>query len=126
MFTTIGGSICGILLDDSGPTRSLRRERSQQGLAEEHRAKSQETMGDDTCKGERSRTDRGQRLARDGALGEAGRGMEEGQSQTEALLREIAENTAISGAFLQGTQPVEDDPWGRNKFEIRQDRLRFG
>ena len=29
-----------------------------------------------------------------GALGEAGRGTEEGQSQIEALLREIAENTA--------------------------------
>ena len=53
-----------------------------------------------------------------GALGEAGRGMEEGQSQTKALLREIAENTAILGAFLQGTQPVEDYPWGCNKFEI--------
>ena len=43
--------------------------------------------------------------------------MEEGRSQTEALLREIAENTAILGAFLQGTQPVEDYPWGCNKFE---------
>ena len=52
--------------------------------------------------------------------------MEEGQSQTEALLREIAENTAILGAFIQGTQPAEDDPWGRNKFEIRRDGLRFG
>ena len=61
-----------------------------------------------------------------GALGEAGRGMEEGQSQTEALLREIAENTAISGAFLQGTQPVEDDPWGCNKFENGRDGPRFG
>ena len=61
-----------------------------------------------------------------GALGEAGRGMEEGQSQTEALLREIAENTAIFGAFIQGTQPVEDDPWGRNKFEIQREGLRFG
>ena len=61
-----------------------------------------------------------------GALGEAGRGMEEGQSQTEALLREIAENTAIMGAFIQGTQPAEDDPWGCTKFEIRRDGLRFG
>ena len=52
--------------------------------------------------------------------------MEEGQSQTEALLREIAENTTILGAFIQGTQPVEDDPWGRNKFEIQRDRLHFG
>ena len=52
--------------------------------------------------------------------------MEEGQSQTEALLREIAENTAIFGAFIQGTQPVEDDLWGCNKFEIRRDGLCFG
>ena len=29
------------------------------------------------------------------ALGEAGRGTEEGQSQTEVLLREIAENMAV-------------------------------
>ena len=53
-----------------------------------------------------------------GALREAGRGTEEGQSQTEVILREIAENTAILGALIQETQPAEDDPWGCNKFEI--------
>ena len=61
-----------------------------------------------------------------GALGEAERGMEEGQSQTEVLLREIAENMAILRARIQETQPAEDDPWGRNKFEIRREELRFG
>ena len=59
-------------------------------------------------------------------LGEAGRGTEEGQSQTEVLLREIAENMAILRARIQETQPVEDDPWGRNNFEIRREGLRFG
>ena len=59
-----------------------------------------------------------------GALGEAGRGMEEGQSQIEALLREIAENTARLGALIRETQPAEDDLWGCSKIEIRQ--LRFG
>ena len=38
-----------------------------------------------------------------GALGEAERGTEEGQSQTEVLLREIAENMAILRARIQGT-----------------------
>ena len=61
-----------------------------------------------------------------GALGEAGRGTEEGQSQTEVLLREIAENMAILRARIQETQPAEDDPWGHNKFEIRREGLRFG
>ena len=61
-----------------------------------------------------------------GALGEAGRGTEEGQSQTEVLLREIAENMAILGARIQETQPTEDDPWGHNKFEIRREGLHFG
>ena len=60
-----------------------------------------------------------------GALGEAGRGTEEGQSQTEVLLREIAENMAILRARIQETQPAEDDPWGRNKLEIRREGLRF-
>ena len=58
-----------------------------------------------------------------GALGEAG---EEGWSQTEALLREVAENTAILRARIQGKQPAEDDPWGRNKLQIRREGLRFG
>ena len=44
--------------------------------------------------------------------------MEEGQSQTEVLLREIAENMAILRARIQEAQPVEGDPWGRNKSEI--------
>ena len=57
-----------------------------------------------------------------GAPGEAGG---EGQSQTEVLLREIAESTAILRARLQGTRPAEDDPWGRNKLEIRREGLRF-
>ena len=61
-----------------------------------------------------------------GALGEAERGTEEGQSQTEVLLREIAENMAILRARIQETQPAEDDPWGRNKLEIRREGLRFG
>ena len=61
-----------------------------------------------------------------GALGEAGRGTEEGQSQTEVLLREIAENMAILRARIQETQPAEDDPWGRNKLEIQREGLRFG
>ena len=61
-----------------------------------------------------------------GALGEAGRGTEEGQSQIEALLREIAENTARLGAFIQETQPAESDPRGRNQLEIRREGLRFG
>ena len=61
-----------------------------------------------------------------GALGEAGRGTEEGQSQTEGLLREIAENMAILGARIQETQPAEDYPWGSNKFEIQREGLRFG
>ena len=61
-----------------------------------------------------------------GALGEAGRGTEEGQSQTEVLLREIAENMAILRARIQETQPAEDDPWGRNKLEIRREGLHFG
>ena len=52
--------------------------------------------------------------------------MEEGQSQTEVLLREIAENMAILRACIQETQPAEDDPWGRNKSEIRREGLRFG
>ena len=60
------------------------------------------------------------------ALGEVGRGTEEGQSQTEVLLREIGENMAILRACIQETQPAEDDPWGRNKFEIRREGLRFG
>ena len=59
-------------------------------------------------------------------LGEAGRGTEEGQSQIEALLREIAENTARLGALIRETQPAESDPWGRNQLEIRQEGLRFG
>ena len=50
--------------------------------------------------------------------------MEEGQSQIEALLREIAENTARLGALIRETQPAEDDLWGCSKIEIRQ--LRFG
>ena len=58
-----------------------------------------------------------------GAQGEAG---EEGWSQTEALLREVAENTAILRAHIQGKQPAEDDPWGRNKLQIRREGLRFG
>ena len=61
-----------------------------------------------------------------GALGEAGRGTEEGQSQTEVLLREIAENMAMLRARIQEAQPAEDNPWGRSKFEIRQEGLRFG
>ena len=61
-----------------------------------------------------------------GALGEAGRGTEEGQSQTEVLLREIAENMAILRARIQETQPAEDDLWGRNKLEIRREGLCFG
>ena len=60
------------------------------------------------------------------ALGEAGRGTEEGQSQTEVLLREIAESTAMMRACIQEAQPAEDDPWGCIKFEIRREGLRFG
>ena len=60
------------------------------------------------------------------ALGETGRGTEEGQSQTEVLLREIAENMATLRARFQETQPAEDDLWGRNKFKIRREGLRFG
>ena len=44
--------------------------------------------------------------------------MEEGQSQTEVLLREIAENMAMLRARIQETQPAEDDPCGCNKLEI--------
>ena len=51
--------------------------------------------------------------------------MEERQSQTEVLFREIAENMAILGARIQETQPAEDDPWGSNKFEIQREGLRF-
>ena len=58
-----------------------------------------------------------------GAPGEAGG---EGWSQTEVLLKEIAENTAILRARIQETWPAEDDPWGHNKFEIRREGLRFG
>ena len=53
-----------------------------------------------------------------GALGEAGREMEEGLSQTEVLLREIAASTAMLETFVQETQPAEDDPWGRSESEI--------
>ena len=41
-------------------------------------------------------------------------------------MREVAENTAILRAHIQGKQPAEDDPWGRNKLQIRQEGLRFG
>ena len=58
-----------------------------------------------------------------GALGEAG---EEGWSQTEALLREVAENTAILRARIQGKQRAENDPRGRNQLQIRREGLRFG
>ena len=58
-----------------------------------------------------------------GAPGEAG---EEGWSQTEALLRQVAENTAILRARIQGKQPAENDPWGHNQLQIRREGLRFG
>ena len=49
------------------------------------------------------------------APGEAGG---EGQSQVEGLLREIAENTAILMARIQGMGPAENDPWGRSELEV--------
>ena len=49
-----------------------------------------------------------------GAPGEAGG---EGWSQTEVLLREMAENTARLMARIQGTRPAEDDQLGRRKLE---------
>ena len=57
-----------------------------------------------------------------GAPGEAGG---EGWSQTEVLLREMAENTAILMVSIQGTRPAGDDQWGRSKLEVRQEGLRF-
>ena len=57
-----------------------------------------------------------------GALGEAGG---EGWNQTEALLREMDENTARLMARIQGTRPAEDDQWGRCKLEARREGLRF-
>ena len=50
-----------------------------------------------------------------GALGEAGG---EGQSQVEVLLREIAENTAILMAPIQGMRLAENNPWGRSELEV--------
>ena len=41
-------------------------------------------------------------------------------------MREIAENTAILRAGIQGKQMAEDDPWGRNQLQIRREGLRFG
>ena len=41
-------------------------------------------------------------------------------------MREVAENTAILRARIQGKQPAEDDPWGRNKLQIRREGLQFG
>ena len=41
-------------------------------------------------------------------------------------MREIAENTAILMARIQGTGPAESDPWGRSKIEVRREGLRFG
>ena len=58
-----------------------------------------------------------------GAPGEAGG---EGQSQTEVLLRKIAENTAMLMARIQGTRPEENDPWGRSKIEVQWEGLQFG
>ena len=49
--------------------------------------------------------------------------MEEGLSQTEVLLREIAANTGMLETFIQGTQPAEDDLWGCSESEIRRDGL---
>ena len=50
------------------------RERSRQGLTEEHRAKSRKTTGDNTGKRRKSRTSGGQRLARDGGPGRSRKG----------------------------------------------------
>ena len=50
-----------------------------------------------------------------GAPGEAGG---EGQSQVEVLLREIAENTAILMAPIQGMRLAENNPWGRSELEV--------
>ena len=41
-------------------------------------------------------------------------------------MREIAENTVILMARIQGTGPAESDPWGRSKIEVRREGLRFG
>ena len=41
-------------------------------------------------------------------------------------MREVAENTAILRARIQGKQPAENDPWGRNQLQIRREGLRFG